>query len=800
MSKIKRIIIKNFRGFGDKVTFEFEEKALVLLFAPNGSGKTSLLDAIEWCLTGDIKRLHSAYLERNSTSGERNLKLNSETILKNKKHLNEDVEVIVEAIIDDSTYIIKRVQSQDTLDDPGKVSLSTKSDDNSIIPLDEIIDGNNFYKYHICDMQKTYRFLSTGRKEMNKEFIDFSTNFDDAECLVENLVFFSDDIDKKIKKIENQKIPDNVINGYLEQLNIHKNFSEIFPYATEKLYPNENVNPENMDEGELKQQLLVLQGIGYKKAVEILEKKKLANEAVKNIENLESLEQEYKIHKQQINEAIVLHADRIEVRQKAEDNLAKIENLKLTATNLEANSEAIIAFNSNHFTRQYWDTSCKEVKITDNAIQNIKSEIEVLTRGNAIIEILTTIAAGKENLIAYRNQEKKKGSKVLCPVCGSEKFGLIDEADVAKQAQCYQAEHMNLIEEKKKVLNELETKRKGLVNEQFEKAVAAKNEAIESAKATLYQLTSLYNDSKQFFDVLHVLQSINEECYSISEMSSEEGIEKAKKDLEKSLISKDSKIKYEKELEQIFSMMKGSYDKAEEPEKIMMEIMPKADLNPEGANYNRELLSKKITSIRSYMDNLEWLKISKLLKQSRDKNNDCEKQIEELKTISEKADKYKKNIQKILKKLREEEFEQVGPYLYKIFRKLSRNIKIEGLNLRGGKKDGQLSLTDEDGKSVLNMFSDGQLSVFMLSYFFGNALRIKGKEKFPIYFIDDITSCMDDINMLAFLDFIKYQLSNDEGAFEQLFFATCDSRIQDMICWKMDSCEIPYKRVSMNEF
>lgn len=246
-------------------------------------------------------------------------------------------------------------------------------------------------------------------------------------------------------------------------------------------------------------------------------------------------------------------------------------------------------------------------------------------------------------------------------------------------------------------------------------------------------------------------------------------------------------------------MLDDNYEQTEDVEKIIMNIEPKAEIQPEGVKYNGELLNRKISSIRSYMTHMEYQKILNQLNEARKKNSDYDVKINELKMVAKKAKKRKGEINQLLKELREEEFKQVGPYLYKIFRKLSRNIKIDGLNLLSGKGNDQLSLTDESGKSILNMFSDGQLSVFMLSYFFGNALRIKDDESLTVYFIDDITSCMDDINMLAFLDFIKYQLSGEDGAFEQLFFATCDANIQDMFCWKMDSCGIEYKKIEANE-
>lgn len=102
--------------------------------------------------------------------------------------------------------------------------------------------------------------------------------------------------------------------------------------------------------------------------------------------------------------------------------------------------------------------------------------------------------------------------------------------------------------------------------------------------------------------------------------------------------------------------------------------------------------------------------------------------------------------------------------------------------------------------SLLNMFSDGQLSVFMLSYFLGNIFRMSGIEKIPVYFVDDITACMDDINMLAFFDFIKYQLSRKNSVMKQLFFVTCDKRIEGLMKYKMESCKISYKEIGIRDF
>ncbi|PWK13840.1 AAA family ATPase [Tumebacillus permanentifrigoris] len=54
--RLQAIEVVAFRGFGEPFRFEFDDADVLVLYGPNGHGKTSFFDAIEWGLTGRLFR------------------------------------------------------------------------------------------------------------------------------------------------------------------------------------------------------------------------------------------------------------------------------------------------------------------------------------------------------------------------------------------------------------------------------------------------------------------------------------------------------------------------------------------------------------------------------------------------------------------------------------------------------------------------------------------------------------------------------------------------------------------------
>lgn len=63
-SPIRNVSIEAFRGFREAMSLDIDASA-VILTGPNGTGKTSFFDAIQWALTGKLERLEELRSRRN---------------------------------------------------------------------------------------------------------------------------------------------------------------------------------------------------------------------------------------------------------------------------------------------------------------------------------------------------------------------------------------------------------------------------------------------------------------------------------------------------------------------------------------------------------------------------------------------------------------------------------------------------------------------------------------------------------------------------------------------------------------
>ena len=200
---IRKIRMVNFRGFCDK-TIDFEDKSVVLLSAANGIGKTTTIDAIEWCLTGNIGRLKTAFDTRSTNGDER--KMNTGGILKNRDaEAKAKVKVVLWLFDGEEEKILCREQTKDELNpELSKVTID-ENEETAKTFIQEYV-GDSFYNFHFCDVQKAINVQSRKRKDLMDFFDEFITNYDKQKQIAENLDIFVEDVERYIRDKEKQKI------------------------------------------------------------------------------------------------------------------------------------------------------------------------------------------------------------------------------------------------------------------------------------------------------------------------------------------------------------------------------------------------------------------------------------------------------------------------------------------------------------------------------------------------------------------------------------------------------------------
>lgn len=786
MMIIRKIRMINFRGFIDK-TFCFDDKAVVLVSAANGIGKTTMVDAIEWCLTGNIGRLKSAFISRSPNDSER--KINMDGILKNSKAGEKDKVVVIIWLFDGKKEIVlQREQIKDELDEEASIVTIDNDIEKAKKFCSNYVD-ESFYNFHFCDVQKSFNIQSKKRKDMKELFGEFITNYDDQKKTAENLEIFAEDVDRYITDKINQKVAQDDIDSLEKQVTKTCEEAKNIPYPEVAFYTDEKLDITVLNGDELNTQMQCLTSCAYKVVEEKL-CKLLANDDLKLKRNsLKKIESYWKSTGNSIKKALdaglFYDTNAITV---VDTKLRKVEALSLSKDTIIQDSEILIALRIDGFSKDDFVADKELIKDIDKRIEDIKKDIELLSQNNIILKLLSKLSACKQEVLNYRNEQLEKNGIVKCPICGSESFAKLDDSSILKEADAYIKLNGEGVKQKEKEKKRLQDEKDKLLNKIISRAKTAVEKECGVLKAKILELKALKEEVHPYYEEVKKYQVIDNSI-AIDELTAEKVrnlLELAGND-----VLKDSEEKMLRdEYQHILSVVGYGYEN-EMIRQTYEKVKNLATNSYDISNFTYDSFVSKINAINSIISNHKLAELNKRLDEYRNKNIKIDEEIEELDKLKNTASNRAKEIREIIEQLSKDEYEQVGPAIGNFYNKLSRFNYRDGIRIV--QKNEGLSLVDNNDKNIVNVLSNGQISVFMLAHFFAGINARNGREKMKVYFIDDLTACMDDVNMLAFMDLLKYQMSS-KATMEQLFFVTCDDRISKLFRYKMyghgiDLCE-----------
>ncbi len=793
---ITRVIIENFRIYEYK-EFEFGENQLILITGANGFGKTTLIDAIEWCLTGDIVRIKKCYDERNSKQAEKNRPENKKGIIKNSNcsSPNDKIKVTITLVVDNVEVIVYREQIEDSLYADTELKFEGETAEIIKEKIIKYVTHDKFYNYHVCDTYKSYEFLNSKRQEVKEKFEDFIKPHSMADGLSKKLGILQEVLKEEIQIKEKSLIDTEEHKKELEMLK--KDLHQL-DYPQIRFYHDENLDIEKENIEDIKNQQDKIKKCGYNVAAskildvilyyQAIEKSEEINKLIEmadtmgddlNISITKSYYDSKKID--EINNNIKILSDE---KQKVE-SIKKVDQIDTTVQ-----PEIYIGI-SEYISEQ--KAEFKKIKSEINNMQNIINDKEI---GNEIIAALSNLVAGREGFFKYRNQGNSQ-----CPLCGSkEKFeSIIMSDEIAGEAVAYLDKSKSDLGIMKKEMQDLVAG----VNKKFD--VLKKNiikhleEKIKILEEQRTVFNTFYNKTKDFFNRLKNF-NISIDCKYIETLQIE------KNELEKIKLEKDAVSSNVELIKNILTANQLSYSleniSSEILKKTQLDLDPLIDQSISVGNFTFEEFNKKLLFISNLLNNKKVIEKQLLIDKYEEQNKKTSNGISNLEKVKVKAKEMWDSIE--LKKTRIEklELEAVGPYLYKIFSKVIKHTSVEEIkfNRDSSKIEGGATFTDQYGNNILNVMSQGQFGVFMLSFFFANMFKRKVETEFKTYFVDDITSCMDDMNVLSFIDIIKYQLYQKDGVIRQFFFSTCSNDLERLFIHKMESFGISFVNIKFKSY
>ncbi len=790
---IDRIVIKNFRGFINK-EFIFKDCPVVLLSAANGLGKTTVIDAIEWCLTGNIGRLKNAYDNRSSNETDR--KMNVDGILKNRNAgVNDEISVCLYLNDGQKVTTLCRRQKNDELN-PDLSDFLLDGDEKEANEFYRNFVGDSFYNYHFCDVQKSFYIQNSKRKDLRVFFDEFLTNFDDQKATAYNLELFSKDVRRHLKDMNNELTG---LERELSKLESRRNTviekDKPFVYPKTSFYSDEIIDISSLNDDDLRKQKAELYNCGYieaKNALDLLvNNEKLAWQQAK----LKEIAQYWEKKKDSIMKAkaygVYNNSKTIDV---LEEKLAKLKNLSISKERIFRVGDSLISLGIKGFSVSEFEVDKKTVCDYEAMITNHKSEIELLSHNNRILRLMSNLSANKKLIIGYREDALNQGKNPRCPICGSEEFATIRESLILKEADDYIRINGEVVENKESQIEIYRAEIDDLCDKYIVCFTKIVDNEIKYLEKYIEELSVLFDDVQMFFSDVNLLK--NEGLDIDMERINLEYLDEIIRKNENGILEENKKRELVEYYKRILDVIGCEYNN-DTVQQTYAKVQTLISTKQVVSDFSCNDLVGKIIAIDSILANNELTSLNRDINDCKDRLSALSQKKKKYDYLAKAAENRSTEIKNLIEDLSRAEYEIVGPTLNKYYNKLSRinyDDKIIIVPEKGG-----VSLVDNQNMQLVNVLSNGQISVFVLALFFAGIKAREYDNKLKLYFIDDLTSCMDGVNMLAFVDLLKYQLDSKQ-VMDQLFFATCDNRISELIKYKLNGRGIDYYELSEADF
>lgn len=781
--KIAQVRVKNFKCFDDTKFYEFiidDRKNPIILSGPNGFGKTTFFDAIELVFSKNITRLETS-IENKATNLGKNILLNK---------ADKDGYVVVTLKNEESNYltifvIISNSVHKLSIDKAVKYGIieeqiETEDIDNCIA---EYVDWKDDLAQHevIRYSQKHFNVYYYVSQAESVHFLKRTiTDRKDAMNVLLNTTFISDKVnlilDKLIGKRSNAK--DVIVNEEISKTEkeIDDGIAEIKKiYEMNRIEQNEDIEYEPL-------LCLPSEGIRISWDEQNLTGYTVAeiNDAMAEINALHSYadnQEDYarflwnaKIKKIINGKAIRDYVEYYKFISDNKVNLVEIEN------NIRKWDELIEIFTYSSLFRSETVDLAKykrsdlvklntlipelidfDLNLTDNIVDEV-TNLKNLLSGKQ--EIIGELESARNALMQAKEDYDEDSS--ICPFC-SKKYANVNELKIAfdfmsQQLEAERGASLNRIKEKE---TEFLTLVKSAKKKVLDYLGGYEEEKIKKLILDKSNLREFVGDTNRIAD-LEFLSSIIENIETL-----------------KSLDDSQKEIA----IQRIVSNMMKSYNNSEfmnEYQKYnYQELIRKYEKLFEG-NLERlrdkRAIDKKLKYLMKFIwekDNLEIVNIKALVKQKivyLEKLKRIRKNLDELQKLYNSSINEYKNL--VLKKLRVPLLIYTG--------KILQDYQ-NGLGVFINKNEMRFVSTGDAKHDILNTFSSGQLSGFVLAFLFSmNKQYIKDStDDIGFILIDDPVQTMDDINISSLIEVLR-----NDFADKQIILSTHETDKENYILYK----------------